>query len=615
MNLLPTLLLTLLVTTVKIYSQTSCACDLADKLNAEFRSYYEAGQYKEAFQLADQVEESEIPVCKAIAKNWQATVHIAMQDFRQARTSLAKEMQLLQKLNCNERLAKHYSSYASFYNHLNLFDSAVYVSLKGLHIAEEGNLPKEQIKICANLGALFNQLGQNDKSVSYNKKGVNIARSISDTASLAMILNQLSNNYLFISHVTGNTIYSDSALSTANEALLYSRYSGHTYFILESFGNISMSYSLKGNYPLCIAYADSIIENAKISEGVYYRNISIAYVQKSDSYLEMNDFYSSLQMADSAYYYGKLFNIQLTLDPLHLIYLSSKALKNYEKALWAHETMSAIQDSLFTMEKNTTIAELDGKYNQEKNERRIEKLNQQKRFYLLLSVTALLFIVIVIFYFRQQSLKQKQKQLETEQRLNRARINPHFFFNILTSLQFLATKEENKKKLLSSFYSFSKLMRQSLESTYDEMVSIEREIEFITHYLSLQELKREGLFTYEIKIDEFLSPSEIQIPAMIIQPFLENSIEHGFKNIEKGGVIQIDFKLSNQKLIIYITDNGSGLQSKTHEKEHISRATQITRDRLYLINKRYHSSADFNMTEMPNKGMKVEIILPLITIP
>lgn len=123
-------------------------------------------------------------------------------------------------------------------------------------------------------------------------------------------------------------------------------------------------------------------------------------------------------------------------------------------------------------------------------------------------------------------------------------------------------------------------MRETLESTYKDYVTIEQETDFLNEYLELQLARFADKFTYSIKADANLEPAETLLPAMILQPFVENSIEHGFKGIGYKGHLSIAFKRVTY-LGIFITDNGRGLADSPIEKNgHISRAMQMIRDRL-----------------------------------
>ncbi len=273
-----------------------------------------------------------------------------------------------------------------------------------------------------------------------------------------------------------------------------------------------------------------------------------------------------------------------------------------------------IKDSISNVDKTEAVAELEKKYNQAKNETIIKDLDKKKQFYLFLAITGLLAALAIAFYLRQQSLKHKKNILETEQRLNRARMNPHFFFNALTALQKFALKENNGQAMASNLSKFSNIMRETLESTYKEYVTIEQEMEFLNEYLEVMKIRFPQTFSYEVAADKNLDIDELQIPAMIIQPFVENSIEHGFAGVAYPGKVSVLFKQEEKDLLICIMDNGKGLLTSVKENnEHISRASQIIKDRIYLLNIKLKTKAGFSIdNNTAGQGVVVKIHLPLL---
>ena len=155
-------------------------------------------------------------------------------------------------------------------------------------------------------------------------------------------------------------------------------------------------------------------------------------------------------------------------------------------------------------------------------------------------------------------------------------------------------------------------MRQSLESTYDELVTIETEIDFIGNYIELQKTRYPNRFNYKITTSPEIDVSEIKLPSMLLQPFIENSIEHGFKNLTYRGVLQIHFSIENNLLKITSSDNGHGLKDDDTQKAYPSRATQIIDERLMLLNKQYKSNAYFNIIASKDTGVEVVVHLPII---
>jgi LytS/YehU family sensor histidine kinase len=206
-------------------------------------------------------------------------------------------------------------------------------------------------------------------------------------------------------------------------------------------------------------------------------------------------------------------------------------------------------------------------------------------------------------------------------------MNPHFFFNALTTLQKFALRENDGQAMASNLSKFSNIMRETLESTYKEYVTIEQEMEFLNEYLEVQKIRFPKTFSYEVMAAKDMEVDELLIPAMIIQPFVENSIEHGFAGVDYAGNVSVLFEKENKELLIKITDNGKGLGTTIKENgsggqaanEHISRASQIIKDRIYLLNIKLKTKAGFSIENVPNlpgnaqaSGVLVKIHLPLI---
>ena len=305
-------------------------------------------------------------------------------------------------------------------------------------------------------------------------------------------------------------------------------------------------------------------------------------------------------------------------DRLYEVY---KAKEDPKTALEYLERFRVMNDSLIDKENTETINELEAKYNKLQDQQTIKDLAQQKQTYLLLAIAGLLGIAAIGFFLRQQSLKHKKNILETEQRLNRARMNPHFFFNALTTLQKFALRDNDGQAMASNLSKFSNIMRETLESTYKEYVTIEQEMEFLNEYLEVQKIRFPQTFSYEVNADKDSDIDELQIPAMIIQPFVENSIEHGFVGVDYPGNVSVNFTIEKNELMIQITDNGKGLNTTVKENlpngqtgnEHISRASQIIKDRIYLLNIKLKTKAGFSIdNNSAGNGVIVKIHLPLL---
>lgn len=233
---------------------------------------------------------------------------------------------------------------------------------------------------------------------------------------------------------------------------------------------------------------------------------------------------------------------------------------------------------------------------------------------MLLALAGLLASLSIGFFLRQQKLRHQQVIMETEQRLNRARMNPHFFFNALSTLQKFALRDHDGQAMASNLSKFSNIMRETLESTYKEYITVEQEIDFLNEYLEVQKIRFPKTFSYQIIADPNMEIDDVLIPSMILQPFVENSIEHGFSGIDYPGHVDIQFNASDKEIIITISDNGKGLLTTYKENnEHISRASQIIKDRIYLLNIKLKTKAGFSIdNNTDGKGALVKINLPLL---
>lgn len=173
-------------------------------------------------------------------------------------------------------------------------------------------------------------------------------------------------------------------------------------------------------------------------------------------------------------------------------------------------------------------------------------------------------IIGIIYYFRNKN-KQKQERnrrriRELELRAIRSQMNPHFIFNALSSIQNLINRSANQEAN-KYLIDFSRLLRKVLATSEKKLVPLSDEIEQLQLYLKLEQLRFP--FSYSLTVDENIEPDTIEIPGMLIQPFVENAVKHGIA--PRGtGEITIRLSLQNQLLIIDITDDGPGLRTEAN---------------------------------------------------
>lgn len=243
-------------------------------------------------------------------------------------------------------------------------------------------------------------------------------------------------------------------------------------------------------------------------------------------------------------------------------------------------------------------------------------------FYLLLVLGSFLlaftlFRIRVVQINRQRKYKRQIEKLEQKALL--AQMNPHFIFNSLNSIQSFLVYNENDlaEKYLQML---SQLIRMTLNNSRESEVTIRQEIDVLTKYVELEKMRFKNRFDFEINIS--LTHNELQsyIPPMLIQPFVENAIIHGFKGLDIVGKLEINFKeLIENRLVVVVTDNGIGYDAKDKNlmtSEHKSYGMQITSERLSLFKEKYNAEFDFvieNLTDETGKsrGTKIIILIPV----
>jgi len=247
---------------------------------------------------------------------------------------------------------------------------------------------------------------------------------------------------------------------------------------------------------------------------------------------------------------------------------------------------------------------------------------ERTRFLLITLGMVVIFVVILsIILIRQNKLRNEQKNLLLKQKLFRSQMNPHFIFNSLTSIQNFILDED--AHIASKYLSrFSKLVRNILDSSVEDYVSLEEEIVTIENYLELQKIRFQDKFDYSIEVDEKINPENMNIPPMLAQPFIENSIEHGIKHKKSKGHISIRFKSKDGNIIFEVEDDGVGrAQAKEilykQNREHKSLATAITHERLQVLNKKLKEKItlyikDLIDTDNQPSGTLVQIEIPLL---
>ncbi|MCU4174443.1 tetratricopeptide repeat-containing sensor histidine kinase [Carboxylicivirga sp. N1Y90] len=576
---------------------------------------------------------------------------------------LKEAIELAVQHKYRHQLFNIYNLIGKRYRNKSLYAQSMEYLQKSLYIAEELDDPHQLSEIYNQIGTVYRRIDENSKALEMHMKALTIAENIKDSFLISVSINGMGNvsnnlnrylsaieyfqkslgiskkmnNKLGIAINTNNIgdIYQklnkpDSALFYHFEALDYNSQINSTIGQSICYNSIGSVYTTKKQYRLALEYLFKALEvNLEVEDGLY---IAVSYNSIGKTYLEDNHPQDALTYLKKGLDVSQKIGAKYTAEEAaRLMSAAYEKQQNYTKALKFHKLSAVYKDSMIN-EKNIfhiSTAEADYERNlrtnqlntlSEKNVFQSALLIKQRMYLLIAGIMLSILLLLIILLIYQARLRGRYRTLRFQQRLLRSQMNPHFIFNALSAIQVFILENDMAKS--SRFLSdFSKLMRQVLRSSNYEYITINEEVEILQYYLNLQQLRFTPSFEYEIEIDSTLKENNILVPPMLIQPFVENAIEHGLKPIGEGGVILIRFNKSTTGVVIEVDDNGLGIDYSNsmskNDKKHESMALKITKERLDILEKDTKKKTIFEVFDKkrrnPNhKGTVVRFTIPLI---
>ncbi len=443
------------------------------------------------------------------------------------------------------------------------------------------------------LGKIYELNDEQELSVRAYLRVVNMCETMDMRSRLSWHYLSVGSGYMSMEDEESAAIYFRKAINVTDDVSLQARAS--------AYANLGNCYFEQKLY-------DDALELYERAEALYkeqsprdFFNFSILDSWKAQLYAELGQRSKALKHFQSAYAYAELVEDYRQLAEvckgIATFYADLHDYKSAYQYLAEYDKMDALYSD--QVQKRQRL-EMQVKYEAEKKQREAELLQ-----------------------FRATQLQMKAL---------RAQMNPHFLFNALNSIQNYITSNEVTfaAKYLSKF---AKLMRRSLEYSEQEIISLEEEVEFLGNYMDINAKLRFGdRLSYSIHVDEDIEEDIIGVPTMIIQPYVENSIEHGLRPKENG-LLQVSFKICEEDediILCIIEDNGVGRkratelqQASVKHKEHKSMGTDITENRLKLLHptREDEDEEDFvNIIDLVAEdgvtplGTKVVVRIPIMEI-
>lgn len=541
---------------------------------------------------------------------------------------------VLMSLDCGDsnRLAQAYLMKSIAYNRNYNDEQSVAYLLKVVDINEKLNDNKSLVISYYNLGVAINRQEDYEKALSYFLQAYRICENEDvQPRRVGAVLNQIARSYGNIYEDTEVEAWLDSTYKYANIGLNYAKEHQLLNDEIKALDVLFGYYQSKNDFSKALDVVDECLQKARGNK----KQLCVANRRKADLLLAKGKPKQAIQFALKSLEIAKEMDweshIMFAQKSLYDCYKSAGDYVNATEALEAYHELNT---EITNKDVKTAINELEQKYQTEKKESKIRELEQnrvlveqekelqrmriKRQNWLILSliVFAAVASLLIWLFQKQQQLKKDRKILQTKHKLLRSQMNPHFLFNGFAAVQRSIMTDETKVKSITHLSEFSRLMRAVLDSSFSEFVSLENELNLLNNYLSLQRFRFEDKFFYSIDVDQAINCAQTLIPPMLLQPFLENSIEHGRVSEQDILHLALRFSLVADKLKIEIEDDGVGLTQKSEQqKNHISRATSIVQERLKLLDPIWKGATKLEVINLQSidenkSGVKVEIELP-----
>lgn len=552
----------------------------------------------------------------ATTANYLANTYATIGDFIASNNAYEIALESADKIQNSGEIAKISMNLASNYNYTGDYEKAIKYGLYALKIKETKNNLE---RICYHYIAMGNIFRENNNTAKWEEY-VQKAYKMKD--------------------VKGCASFSDMAK------------------IYNSLGGIGVQ---KEEFEKALLYYDTLYVLSQKEN--YNQGISVALTNSAGVYKQLNNFSKALELTKEAekYFgdnpYDKIFNRNIKaelynltgqfkkglslvneninieeidcystekLKCLELLYELNFNLNNYDEAFFWNDSLRKTEKILRDEDIRQSTEELEAKYETEKKEQKIELLNTEnelktQRINAGIGIVSILLIVILLIVYIL-NIRKKQATLlqnDLQQQVLRAQMNPHFVFNVLGSIQNFMM-QNNTQKASNYLSQFASLTRATLNNSAAETISLADEIEMLKNYIELEKMRKANQFNYEIIFDDDLETEFIQIPPMLIQPFIENSIKHGFKNVDHDGFLRLKILDKTEYIEFIIEDNGSGIQEKDDtEKKHQSKAMIIFEKRRKLIQQKHKKDFQFEIHNLKDinpeeTGVRIVLDIPIL---
>lgn len=516
------------------------------------------------------------------------------------------------------------------YNSAN-FDASNKAFFKAIEYAEDCGDKRLKAISLNNIGDNFKTLKDFKRSREYAKQAIALNTKLKAWRGVAINYELLQQNDL-----------EEKLYGQAKENLLagmpFAILSNESYILSQFYLGFGKLQALDNNTDSAKWYFREAINQARLQDDL--RNQFQAYVAEV-AFLKNTPVSKKIILLDSALAIAKqtvyIEGIADAAEQLSKVY---DEIGDKDSSLLYYRLYRQSADSLFSEKNKRNVVikesewmikrtEIENKHLLELSQLQHKDLNIKNGLLIAVLISLTLAIIIGFFIYRNAEAKKKrteanlkQKIAEIKMQVLRTQMNPHFIFNSLNGIENFMM--QNEKRLASDYLNkFTRLIRTILDSSLNELIPVAKDMEALQLYIDLQQLRFNNKFTYHTFIDTQILNDDYKVPSLIIQPFVENAIEHGIAHSERTDcTLSVTATINGEYLVYVIEDNGIGRQqaeayNQQNKRQHKSLGIAITEDRIRIFNGTAIEDSDVLITDLydenqQSSGTRVEVKIKLI---
>jgi tetratricopeptide (TPR) repeat protein len=560
---------------------------------------------------------------------------------------IKEALEISKNLNFEKGEADGYFYLAWFYQFHSSPELSIKYSYKAIELYKKRDDIPKLLRTYSNLSKTYNDENDSENALVLNLKTIKLSQDMPNSPTKA--------SYYFYTSKTYSGLQDyDNALNYINKAIEISEACDFKMGVIIGKSSKAHTYTLLDQFekalPLLYESLDFYIQT---NNNV---NVAATYSTLGECYFNLNEYQKAVDnLLLSSKKFEEIGDDSKLEDIYNKLGLSYESLGQFEPAITYLKKSAEVLRERKSEEQTKAIEELKTKYNNEqlKQEKLLaesnEKLAQEKEIIAIekekssryisygLAITSLTIIFILLFIYRNlKTIRLQKSELDNaytrleESKKNelavsnlkalQSQMNPHFIFNALNSVQDLVLLQDirNSNRYLGKF---SDLIRKILLSSKKQFIPLEEEVEILNLYLDLEKLRFGDEFNIDFKCDiSEMNQEEIMLPAMFIQPYIENAIKHGLFHKEGVKNLKVYFDLISGYLRCIVEDNGVG-QAKAEEFKvkslhlHTGFSTEAINERIRLLNETLDRKIELKVEDLYDNdasiGTKITLLFPV----